>query len=81
MVSWSNFSDHESGIAFYEFFFGPACITAEMYCGLPACVVPGSGACVNSAECNAALNQSLHSAFRATRGACVCVCVCACVSM
>ena len=69
MASWSGFDDLESGIAFYEYFFGPACITSSMYCGSSDCVadIANGGDCVNSLSCLALLNQTLMTAFRETR--------------
>ncbi len=63
-ANWYNFTDFESGILFYEYYVGPSCITAADYCGSEECVDVG-GTCSNTPGC---LNQTLATAFRATRG-------------
>lgn len=68
MASWDGFDDPESGIAFYEYYFGPQCITAKMYCGSADCVASSGGSCVHSAHCDPLLNTTLVAAFRFTRG-------------
>ena len=65
--SWSGFSDPESGIAYYEYYFGRSCVTAAQFCGSSNCVMAdGSGAC--NPACSSPLNQSIQAHFRSTRG-------------
>lgn len=67
MAAWGDFDDPESGIAFYEYYFGPYCITAVMYCGSLECVGSG-GSCVHSPACDPLINLTLATAFRLNRG-------------
>jgi len=66
MASWTGFQDLDSSIAYYEYYFGPQCITASMYCGGAACVAASGGSCRPS--CTSQINSTLSTAFRATRG-------------
>jgi hypothetical protein len=67
MANWFNFTDLESGIAYYEYYFGRNCITAVDYCGSQQCVGVG-GTCVESLFCSNLINRTLAAAFRSTRG-------------
>ena len=65
MASWGNFSDPESGILYYEYTFGPACITAAAYCGGDLCVAAGGNCKPTSAGCTR--NATLGASFRSSR--------------
>lgn len=66
-ASWSNFTDAESGVLYYEYYFGQTCITASMFCGI-GCVDGDTGNCVDSPTCLAMLNTTLYNIFRNSRG-------------